>query len=162
VAGSDTGTVTLDKRPTVLTAYPRFVFALDSIQAVADLKDGVTGEYISSQTISFNYDGVFQSTQTGSSGGSLGRAYAVYAGTGVAAAYSYSATFPGTALYSANSSTASITVTQRSVNLTAFPLTAIWGTTFTATAEFRDGATQTVLIALGIGCIALVRVLVSH
>ena len=28
--------------------------------------------------------------------------------------------------------------------------------------EFRDGATQTVLIALGIGCIALVRVLVSH
>ena len=28
--------------------------------------------------------------------------------------------------------------------------------------EFRDGATQTVLIALGIGCIALVRALVSH
>jgi zinc and cadmium transporter len=28
--------------------------------------------------------------------------------------------------------------------------------------QFRDGATQTVLIALGIGCIALVRVLVSH
>jgi zinc and cadmium transporter len=28
--------------------------------------------------------------------------------------------------------------------------------------EFRDGATQTVLIALGIGCIALVRAVVSH
>jgi len=28
--------------------------------------------------------------------------------------------------------------------------------------EWRDGAAQTVLIALGIGCIALVRVLVSH
>ena len=28
--------------------------------------------------------------------------------------------------------------------------------------EFRDGATQTILIALGIGCIALVRALVSH
>jgi zinc and cadmium transporter len=28
--------------------------------------------------------------------------------------------------------------------------------------QLRDGATQTVLIALGIGCIALVRVLVSH
>jgi zinc and cadmium transporter len=28
--------------------------------------------------------------------------------------------------------------------------------------QFRDGAAQTVLIALGIGCIALVRVLVSH
>ncbi|HEX6692262.1 MAG TPA: ZIP family metal transporter [Burkholderiales bacterium] len=28
--------------------------------------------------------------------------------------------------------------------------------------ELRDGATQTVLIALGIGCIALVRALVSH
>src|SRR5262245_4331553 len=28
--------------------------------------------------------------------------------------------------------------------------------------EFRDGATQTVLIALGIACIALVRLLVSH
>jgi zinc and cadmium transporter len=28
--------------------------------------------------------------------------------------------------------------------------------------ELRDGATQTVLIALGIGCIALVRVLVAH
>jgi zinc and cadmium transporter len=28
--------------------------------------------------------------------------------------------------------------------------------------EFRDGAMQTVLIALGIGCIALIRVLVSH
>jgi zinc and cadmium transporter len=28
--------------------------------------------------------------------------------------------------------------------------------------EFRDGASQTVLIALGIGCIALVRALVSH
>jgi zinc and cadmium transporter len=28
--------------------------------------------------------------------------------------------------------------------------------------EFRDGATQTILIALGIGCIALVRALVAH
>ncbi|OGR81587.1 MAG: hypothetical protein A2X32_03440 [Elusimicrobia bacterium GWC2_64_44] len=145
VAGSDTGTVTLDKRPTVLSAFPRFVFALDSIQALADLKDGITGEYISSQTISFNYAGIFQSTVTGTSGGNAGRAYSVYAGTGVAGTYSFSATFQGTALYSANSSTASITVTQRSVNLTAFPLTAIWGTTFTATAEFRDGATNSVV-----------------
>jgi zinc and cadmium transporter len=28
--------------------------------------------------------------------------------------------------------------------------------------EWRDGASQTILIALGIGCIALVRTLVSH
>jgi zinc and cadmium transporter len=28
--------------------------------------------------------------------------------------------------------------------------------------QFRDGATQTLLIALGIGCIVLVRVVVAH
>ena len=145
LADNDTGTVTMDKRPVVVSAYPRFVFAFDSIQAVADLKDGVNGDYISSQTISFNYDGVSQSTTTGSEGAALGRAYAVYAGTGVAGTYSYSATFPGNSLYSANSSTASITVTKRSVNLTAFPQSAIWGSTFTATAEFRDGATNTLV-----------------
>ncbi|HAN03905.1 MAG: hypothetical protein A2X29_02055 [Elusimicrobia bacterium GWA2_64_40] len=145
LADNDTGTVTMDKRPVVVSAYPRFVFAFDSIQAVADLKDGVNGDYISSQTISFNYNGVAQSTTTGSEGAALGRAYAVYPGTGVAATYSYSATFPGNSLYSANSSTASITVSKRSVNLTAFPQSAIWGSSFTATAEFRDGATNTVV-----------------
>ncbi|MGD9643085.1 MAG: Ig-like domain repeat protein [Elusimicrobiales bacterium] len=145
LADNDTGTVTMDKRPVVVSAYPRFVFAFDAIQGVADLKDGVTGEYISSQTISFNYNGVAQSTTTGSEGAALGRAYTVYPGTGVAATYSYSATFPGNSLYSANSSTASITVTKRSVNLTAFPQSAIWGSSFTATAEFRDGATNTLV-----------------
>ncbi|PKM97916.1 MAG: hypothetical protein CVU79_05945 [Elusimicrobia bacterium HGW-Elusimicrobia-3] len=145
LADNDTGTVTMDKRPVVVSAYPRFVFAFDAIQGVADLKDGVTGEYISSQTISFNYNGVSQSTTTGSEGAALGRAYAVYPGTGVAATYSYSATFPGNSLYSANSSTASVTVTKRSVNLTAFPQSAIWGSSFTATAEFRDGATNTLV-----------------
>lgn len=145
LADTDTGTVTMDKRPVVVSAYPRFVYAFDAIQGVADLKDGVNGDFISSQTISFNYNGVSQSTTTGSEGAALGRAYAVYPGTGVAATYSYSATFPGNSLYSANSSTASITVTRRSVNLTAFPQSAIWGSTFTATAEFRDGATNTLV-----------------
>ncbi len=145
LAGSDTGTVTMDKRPSVVSAYPRYVFAFDTIQVVADLKDGVTGEYIGSQPINFNYNDITQSTTTVASGVTLGRAYAVYAGTGVAGAYSYYADFPGNSLYAANSSTASITVSQRSVNLSAFPQTAIFGSTFTATAEFRDGSNNSLV-----------------
>ena len=142
LADNDTGTVTMDKRPSVLSAYPKFVFAFDNIQAVADLKDGVTGDYISSQTIIFNYSGVAQSTTTGASGGVAGRAYSVFAGTGVAGTYSYFADFAGNALYSAKSSTASITVSPRPVNLSAFPQTTVLGDTITVTAEFRDGITN--------------------
>lgn len=144
LAASDTAAVTVSLRPTVLTAYPRFVFALDSIQVVADLKDGVTGGLIGGQPVTFQYNGAPQSTTTASAG-TIGRAYGVYAGTGTFGAYTYSATFPGNSVYSANSSTAAITVTQRSVNLSAFPLTAVWSTTFSATAEMRDGATSALL-----------------
>lgn len=145
VAGNDTGTVTLSKRPTVLTAYPRFAFAFDAVQTVADLKDGITGEYISSQTVSFNYNGVFQSSVTGVSGGNAGRAYSVFSGTGVAGSYGYSATFAGNSLYSGNSSTSSVSVTQRSVNLSAFPVIAIWSSSFTAVSELRDAATNALI-----------------
>ncbi|MDD5208992.1 MAG: DUF2341 domain-containing protein [Elusimicrobiales bacterium] len=142
LADNDTGTVTLGKRPAVVSAYPKFMFTFDSMQAVADLKDGVTGEYLSTQTISFNYNGVLQSTTTGASGGISGRAYSVYPGTGVAATYSYYAEFAGNSLYYASGSTATISVSQRPVNLSAFPQTSIWGSTLTATAEFRDGITN--------------------
>lgn len=141
----DTGTVVLDKRPSVVSAYPKFVFALDSITTVADLKDGVTGAVIGGETLVFNYNGQAKSTTTASSGGTIGRANAVYVGTGVTGAYSYYADFPGNALYSANSSTAAITVSPRSVSLSAFPQTAILGTTTTVNAEFRDGATNVVV-----------------
>ncbi|MDO8806124.1 MAG: DUF2341 domain-containing protein [Elusimicrobiota bacterium] len=142
LAGNDTGTVTMAKRMVAITAYPAYSLANDAIKPVVALKDVGTNEYMSSQTIIFSYNGVPQSTTTGSSGGALGRAYATYPSTGVAGIYSYYADFPGNLLYAANSSTASITVSSRPVNLSAFPQTAVLGTTFTVTAEFRDGASN--------------------
>lgn len=146
LAVSDTATLTLTMRPAVLSAYPRYVYALDSIQAVADLKDGVSGVYIGSQTVTFNYSGSVKVSSTSASGATPGRAFAVYPATGVAGVYSYFVDFAGNSDFSAGSSTASITVMERSAALSAFPVAAIWGSTFTASAEFRDGATSAVLV----------------
>jgi len=145
VAGSDTGTVTLDKRPATLSAYPTYVPALNSVKLVADLKDGITGGYISSMTVIFNYTGIPQSTTTGASSVVAGRANAVYPSTGVAGTYAFFADFPGDSVYSAASSTSSVVVSSRTVNLSAFPQTAVLGTTFTVTAELRDATTNALL-----------------
>lgn len=150
VAASDTGTITLNKRPTSLTAYPAYITAMNAIKLVADLKDGITGAYISTEPVVFNYDGVSQSTNTGASSVISGRANAVYPSTGVAGTYSFYADYAGSTLYAAASSTSSITVSKRQSSLSAFPQTAILGTTFTVTAEFRDGVTNALLDAKAI------------
>jgi len=138
LASSGTATVTITLRPATLIPYERYTYTLDEISLVADLQDGISSDGIGDVLLDFTFNDILKTTFTVASGSLEGRGYAVYDGTPVAGDYDYYVVFNGNSDYEAVNGTSTVHVTQRPINLAAYPVETVWGSTFSVSAELTD------------------------
>ncbi|HBL17774.1 MAG TPA: hypothetical protein DD417_13745, partial [Elusimicrobia bacterium] len=137
VASSDNAnTVTVQERPTTLTAPPVTIYANEVFTASGTLTDDADGSGVSGKTISFVYAG---QTRTGATIAS-GLAVATFDAGSSSGSYNYTAQFAGDATYGASSDLANaVTVQQRPTTVLAVTMPGVYANeVWTATATLRD------------------------
>jgi hypothetical protein len=141
-ASSTTLNVSVDKRPTLLVVPAALAPASAVFTATATLSDTVDSSLLNGAVIVFSVDGATQTAITDA----LGVAVSTYTAPATSGTFVLSAAYGGAALYTASAATTTLTVLQRTADVTAAPVTAIYNEVFVASATITDAGDASPLV----------------